>query len=181
MTRAIDRSSCFILEAFDRTLWCAIAQASLQERIYPLDDEEITAIVSSFGTFDPRQIGDANLLVTISRWSGLYEIPYLVHTNYELPLLLDGRKKLALMSGAYPPAAFYGEERFDHWVAEGALHREEVVEPFERPIGDFQGLRTVYYTPKGEAWRIPAHKLIRKAAEKAGGWNEHFERLEGML
>src|SRR5262245_990470 len=92
MTRAIDRSSCFILEAFDRTLWCAIAQASLQvtdievlravlglaadedpklERIYPLDDEEITAIVSSFGTFDPRQIGDADLVVTISRWSSL--------------------------------------------------------------------------------------------------------------
>jgi len=80
MTRAIDRSSCFILEAFDRTLWCAIAQASLQvtdievlravlglaadedpklEQIYPLDDEEITAIVSLFGTFDPRQISDA--------------------------------------------------------------------------------------------------------------------------
>jgi hypothetical protein len=202
MTRTIDRSNCFILEAFDRTLWCAIAQAPLQvtdiemlravlglaadedpklEFIYALDDEEITAIVSSFGTFDPRQISDADLVVTISRWSGLYEIPYLVHTNYELPLLLDGRKKLAHMYGTYPPAVFFGEERFDHWVAEGALHREEVVEPFERPIGDFQGLRTVYYTPKGEEWRIPAHKLIKKASDKAGGWNEHFERLEGML
>ena len=160
MTRAIDRSNCFILEAFDRTFWCAIAQAPLQvadievlravlglaadedpklEQIYPLDDEEITAIVSLFGTFDPRQISDADLVATISRWSGLYEIPYLVHTNYELPLLLDGRKKLAHMYGTYPPAAFYGEDRFDHWVAEGALHREEVLEPFEMPIGDFQG------------------------------------------
>lgn len=202
MTRAIDRSNCFILEAFDRTFWCAIAQAPLQvtdievlravlglaadedpklEQIYPLDDEEITAIVSLFGTFDPRQISDADLVATISRWSGLYEIPYLVHTNYELPLLLDGRKKLAHMYGTYPPAAFYGEDRFDHWVAEGALHREEVLEPFERPIGDFQGVRTVYYTPRGEEWRVPAHELIRKASEKSGGCNEHFERLYGML
>jgi heme-degrading monooxygenase HmoA len=30
MTRTNDRSNCFILEAFDRTLWCAIAQAPLQ-------------------------------------------------------------------------------------------------------------------------------------------------------
>jgi hypothetical protein len=201
MTRTIDRSNCFILEAFDRTLWCAIAQAPLRvtdievlrailglaadedpklEFIYGLDDAEITTIVSTFDTFDPRQI-HADLIVTISRWSGLYEIPYLVHTNYELPLLLDGRKKLAHMYGEYPPATFWGEERFDHWVAEGALHREEVLKPFEKPIRDFLGFRSVYYTPKGEEWRIPAHKLIRKASEKAGGWNEHFERLEGML
>jgi Protein of unknown function (DUF5131) len=44
-----------------------------------------------------------------------------------------------------------------------------------------QGFRTVYYTPKGEEWRVAAHKLIRKASDKSGGWNEHFERLEGML
>jgi len=152
------------------------------ERIYPLDDEEITAIVSSFGTFDPRQIGDADLVVTISRWSDLYDIPYLVHTNYELPLLLDGRKKLARLSYVYPrEETFDGEEAFDRWVANGVLHKEVVDELFEKPIGDLLGARTVYYTPKGEEWRVPAHKLIQKASEKSGGWNEHFERLEGML
>jgi len=203
MTRAIDRSNCFILEAFDRTLWCAIAQAPLQvtdievlravlglaadedpklERIYPLDDEEITAIVSSFGTFDPRQIGYADLVVTISRWSDLYDIPYLVHTNYELPLLLDGRKKLARFLYVYPrEETFDGEEAFDRWVANGVLHKEVVDEPFENPIGDMLGARTVYYTPKGEEWRVPALKLINEASGKSGGWNEHFERLEGML
>jgi hypothetical protein len=41
--------------------------------------------------------------------------------------------------------------------------------------------RTVYYTLKGEEWRIPANKLIHDASGKSGGWNEHFQRLEGML
>jgi hypothetical protein len=84
------------------------------------------------------------------------------------------------MSDGYPPMTFDGEHRFDHWVAEGLLHREEVIEPFE-PFRGYLGIRTVYYTPKGEEWRIPASKLISQAASKSGGWNEHFERLEGML
>ncbi len=108
-------------------------------------------------------------------------MPYLVHSGYELPLLIEGRKKLARMYGPYPPMTFEGEERFDHWVAEGVLHREEVLEPFDPPTRRWQGRRVVYYTLKGEEWRIPASKLIWRAAEKAGGWNEYFERLEGML
>jgi hypothetical protein len=70
-------------------------------------------------------------------------------------------------------------------VAKGMLHREEVSEPFDPPIEPrgqtYLGHRTVYYTPKGEEWRIPASKLIWDASGKAGGWNEYFERLEGML
>jgi hypothetical protein len=61
------------------------------------------------------------------------------------------------------------------------LHREEVLDPFDSPVRGYLGTRTVYYTPKGEEWRIPAYKLIWEASGKSGGWNEHFERLEGML
>ena len=65
------------------------------------------------------------------------------------------------------------------------LHREEVNEPFDPPIQTrgqtYLGHRTVYYTPKGEEWRIPASKLVWVASGKSGGWNEYFERLEGML
>jgi hypothetical protein len=39
--------------------------------------------------------------------------------------------------------------------------------------------RSVYYTPKGEEWRISAHKLIEKASQKSGGWNDGYERLQG--
>src|SRR5450631_3050074 len=85
------------------------------------------------------------------------------------------------MSHAYPPMTFGGEHRFDHWVAEGVLHREEVIEPFDSPGNRYLGHRTVFYTPKGEEWRIRAHKLIWQASARSGGWNEHLERLEGML
>jgi hypothetical protein len=61
-----------------------------------------------------------------------------------------------------------------------------VNEPFDKPVQTSFGQtclghRTVYYTPKGEEWRIPASKLIWDASGKSGGWNEYFERLEGML
>ena len=85
-------------------------------------------------------------------------MPYLTHTGYEFPLLLDGLKKLARMLDLYPPMTFKGEDRFEHWVAKGELHREEVNEPFDKPIQSrgqtYLGHRTVYYTPKGEEWRF---------------------------
>lgn len=195
-------SNHFILEAFDCDLWCPVAQtlfhvadiASLRSILgtaadsdpelhnsYHLDDEQLAMLVTQLGvTFDRSQLESAELVMGLFRWRRLCEAPYLIHTGYELPLLLDGRKKLARMSDLYPPMTFDGEHRFDHWVAEGLLHREEVIEPFE-PVRRYHGHRTVYYTPKGEEWRIPASKLIWHAASKSGGWNEHFERLEGML
>jgi len=112
---------------------------------------------------------------------GTVETPYLVHTNWELPLLLEGRKKLAHFSDFYPSPLFDCEKAFDRWVANGVLHKEVVDEPLEKPTERWLRHRAVYYTPKGEEWRIPAHKLFQHASGKSGGWNEHFERLEGML
>lgn len=88
------------------------------------------------------------------------------------------------MDWEYPPHSFPGEDRFDRHVAAGLLHKEVELVPFAEPIRSrgrfFQGYRTVYYTLKGEEWRIPAWKLVAEAARKAG-WNDSFERLEGML
>jgi hypothetical protein len=203
MTRPSLRSNHFILEAFDRDLWCPIAQTlfhvaeigSLRsflgpaadedpelDNTYYLDDEALAELVARFDVrFDRFQLAASNLIIGLFRRRRLSEAPYLVHTGYELPLLLDGRKKLARMSHGYPPMTFDGEDRFDHWVADGLLHREEVIEPFDSPYREYLGHRTVYYTPKGEEWRIPASKLIWQASSKSSGWNEHFERLEGML
>jgi hypothetical protein len=208
MMRPSMHSNCFILEAFDRDLWCPIAQTLFHvgdigalrsildvapdedpelRGIYTLDDAELAALTARFGVkIDPSLLDSANLEIGLFRRHHLSAAPYLVHTGYELPLLLDGRKKLARMSHAYPPMTFDGENRFDHWVAEGLLHREEVIEPIdprlrEYQLGEYLGHRTVYYTPKGEEWRIPAMRLIWHASGKSGGWNEYFERLEGML
>jgi hypothetical protein len=201
--RPTPRSNHFILEAFDRDLWCPVLQALVHvpeadvlrailgdaadndpelRDGYRLDQAQVAALVAKFDVaFDPAQLDAEDLEINISRWRRMFGAPYLGHTGYELPLLLDGRKKLACMSHGYPPATFDGEDRFEHWVAKGFLHREEVVEAFDSPVGRHLGHRTVYYTPKGEEWRIPARKLIFEASGQSGGWNEHFERLEGML
>jgi hypothetical protein len=203
MASTPDTSNRFVLEVFDCTLWCPIAQAPFYptdvgpirsilglgaaddaelECLYHLDDDQIAAIVAAFGTFDPRQLSNkAEIKIWLFRLPGTIETPYLVHTNWELPLLLEGRKKLARFYDCYPSPLFDCEEAFDRWVANGVLHKEVVDEPLEKPIEKWLGCRTVYYTPKGEEWRIPAHKLIQDASGKSGGWNEHFERLEGML
>ena len=100
--------------------------------------------------------------------------------------MIDGRKQFARMGGEYyPPNCHFDESLFDRCVAQGLLHKEVELEEFDEPLRlkdgrVFDGFRTVYYTRKGEEWRIPAWKLISKASRKSG-WNENFERLEGML
>jgi hypothetical protein len=151
------------------------------ERWYTVDATELAAIAERFGiAFDPE-----GRKVRLCSWDPIRHFPYLVHTGYELPLLLEGSKQFARMSDAYPPDRHFDEEKFDRYVAQGVLHKEVVVEPFEQqnhrkegPV--FEGLRTVFYTRKGEEWRIPASKLIWDAAAKSG-WNDDFERLQGML
>lgn len=193
----------FILSAFDRDQWCPVLQALFRvekigalrsqlghdadddpelERTYTLEAHELAAMVARFNiAFDPAQLSSKNLEIVLGRRRRLSDTPYLVHTGYELPLLLDGRKKLARMSHPYPPMTFDGEDRFDRWVHQGLLHKEEVVEPFHPPAKRWDGHRQVYYTPKGEEWRIPASKLIWGEFGKTGGWNESLERLEGLL
>ena len=129
--------------------------------------------------FDPGPLEDCR--ISVHRAHGIDRVPYLVHTNYELLLLLDGRKKLARMGDSFPPMQFPGEQRFDHWVARGLLHRKEVIDRWDKPIKNWLGHRTVYYALKGEEWRIPAMQLIWDIFGKSGGWNAHFERLEGTL
>jgi hypothetical protein len=193
----------FILGAFDRDQWCSVMQTlfcvdeivalrsvlgqqarddpELQHQ-YVLDEHELAAVVTRFNVgFDPGQLAGKELDIFLFRPTPLSGTPYLVHTGYELPLLLDGRKKLARMTHPYPPMTFEGEDRFDHWVSQGLLHKEVVVEPFDSPAKKWVGHRYVYYTPKGEEWRIPASKLIWGRFGKTGSWNATLERLEGVL
>ena len=155
-------SNHFILEAFDRDLWCPVAQTLFHvadidalrsilgaaadkdpelEYTYHLDDEELAVLVAQFGVrFDRSQLEAADLVIGLFRRRHPSQAPYLIHTGYELPLLLDGRKKLARMSHEYPPMTFDGEDRFDRWVAEGLLHQEEVIEPLVLPTENILGI-----------------------------------------
>jgi hypothetical protein len=75
--------------------------------MYDLDDEDLAAIAARFGVeLDRSLLKAANLAINLHRWHRIYEVPYLIHTRYELPLLLDGRKKLARMPYEYPPMKF---------------------------------------------------------------------------
>lgn len=208
MLRSCPRTNHFILEAFDRNFWCAVLQSrfyvpdldSLRSALgkaadndpelddcYHLGKKRLAAIKGQFDAFlDDDHLESDDFVIRLFRQPWLSEAPYLIHTGYEPPLLLDGRKKLARMYHPYPPSKFDGEDRFDYWVTKGLLHREEVLQPFDSSLRKqgartWLGQRTVYYAPKGEEWRIPASKLIWDASAKSGGWNEHFERLEGML
>jgi hypothetical protein len=150
-------------------------------RTYSIDTGELAAICERFGVaFDP---GDHD--IRVEPWDSMRAIPYLVHTRYELLLLLNGTKKFARMGDAYPPYRHHDEELFDRYVAEGLLHKEVQLEPFPEPytLKDgrvIEGVRDTYYTPKGEEWRIQAWKLVYAASRKST-WNEDFERLQGML
>ena len=150
-------------------------------RTYCLDAADLAAIEQAFGA----AIEAGGRDVCLDPWHSIRDVPYLVHTGYELPLLLEGRKALACFSDVYPPERFFGEEYFDRYVAQGVLVKEVVLEPSTELHGlkrdpVIEGLRTVYLARPGEEWRIAAAKLIWAAAGKAG-WSEEFERLEGML
>ena len=159
---------------------CAAGDPEL-ERSYSIKLDELAAINARFGVeFDPGS-RDVYLL----GWHPFREFPYLAHGGYELFLLLYGTKKLARFNEPYPPLHHEGEALFDRYVAEGQLHKEVYIEPFPSPVqpkgGEvIEGLREVYYAPRGEEWRVPASRLLWSAAAKCH-WNEAFERLEGML
>ena len=199
-------SSCahFILSAFDKQQWCPVLQARFSiddvERLRPvlgeqakedpqlhnqyiIDRDGLAHIVERFGvSFDAERIECKEPEIFLFRIRQLSHLPYLVHTGYELPLLIDGRKKLARFSEVYPPSTFEGEDRFDQWVAKGFLHKEEFLEPFDHASRKgWLGQRTVYYTPKGEEWRVAASRLIWGEFGKTRPWDETLERLEGLL
>ncbi len=129
-----------------------------------LDPEELAAIKSRVRLrLRPRGPGGAALVMAFD----LRLPPTLVHTGYELFLLLEGTKKLAAMS-EFGSDRHYDEELFDRYVAEGRLHKEvhvERIRPAHRtPSGVLiEGVREIFYTPKGEEWRIAAWHLVFEA------------------
>jgi hypothetical protein len=154
------------------------------EGSYTLDAAETEAITARFGVAFDAEGREVHLWPWDEQWDKMRRIPYLVHGGYELALLLEGRKQLARFLDVYPPDRHFDEDRFDRYVAEGILHKEIVVEPFAEPDRRkdgrvLEGHRSVYYSRKGEEWRIQASKLIW--GNTKCGWNEDFERMEGLL
>jgi hypothetical protein len=172
-------TGCAVLEARFRTADLSALRAVLGEDAgddpdlrcgYDLSDDQLAAIVQRFGVaFDP-----AGRSTVLAPWQSIREVPYLVHTHFELALMLDGRKPLAVFNDTYP-SEWFDElvSRFDPYVADGRFVRRIVDRPKKRS-------REVYIALRGEEWRINAFLLLREVWAKSG-WNDALERFEGSL
>ncbi len=103
-------------------------------------------------------------------------LPYLVHTNRELGLMLQGVKPLAKFAdyeGHFLEVVLRYLRMFDRHVAAGRLVRRD--EFFERAKGL---VHHVYFALPGEEWRIQA---MIDLTSRPGRWTLEREREEGEL
>ena len=109
------------------------------------------------------------------------DLPYQVHSNRELLLMLQNKKPLAVFSTNYPPESSEDtvpEPLFEPFVHSGRFVKREVVEtPSD---ADRQPIRRVFYALPGEEWRVDAYMLVMRTAQ-ISGWSEVLERMEGSL
>jgi hypothetical protein len=149
-------------------------------RAYELTPNQLAAVGSlAEPPFSPDQRLDR-----LEPWHWLREAPYLVHTGYELALMIEGRKPLAVFGDVYP-TDWLDEttSRFDLFVEQRRFVRKIVDKPLlaryplaRTDAGDI--FRTVLVALADQSWRIDAYLSMEEART---GWNERLERLQGTL
>ena len=109
----------------------------------------------------------------------LRQLPYLVHTNRELGLMLSGAKPLAYFAdfvGREPDICIRYWRMFDRHVAAGRVIRRELIDAVpDRP--DLKRRRLFYVLP-GHEWRIDAMLALEN---EPGAWSDDRERRFGEL
>src|SRR4029077_4316563 len=101
--------------------------------------------------------------VSLVPWHRLREVPYLIHTGFELALMLEGRKPLAAFSDVYP-CEWLDEliQRLDRYVEEVRVIKYIVDAPAPKRRGTEVGfIRELYVALPGHEWRIHAYLLLR--------------------
>jgi hypothetical protein len=109
----------------------------------------------------------------------LPQLPYLVHTNRELGLMLRAIKPLAYFVEivGYEPDVYIRYWRmFDRHVALGRLIRREMIESL--PNLPHLKYRMLFYTLPGHEWRIDAMLML---LNEPGAWSDDRERRFGEL
>lgn len=152
-------------------------------QIYDLDPEDIQHIECKFNV----NIATHDLPVRLRCFAQRDELPYRIHTNRELLLMLNGRKPFAVFCDHYNPddsPIFCPDKYFQPYVESGRFVKRGYVE-FERQIMNGKDCAVpmthiVMYAKKQEEWRIEAYVLLRNTWKKAG-WSEALERMEGSL
>jgi hypothetical protein len=109
----------------------------------------------------------------------LRQLPYLVHTNRELGLMLRAIKPLAYFMefvGREPDCLVRYLRLFDRHVAAGRLIKREVTEAF--PKYSSLESRRIFYALPGQEWRVDAMLALFR---QPGAWSLDRERRLGEL
>ena len=109
----------------------------------------------------------------------LAALPYQIHTNRELGLMLKGVKPLACFSDWYDHRSEVLERYlrlFDHHAQSGVFVRREYVAWHRR--GGWRGAHVFLYALPHEEWRIDAMIELRS---NLSAWTAVHERREGHL
>jgi len=143
---------------------------------------------------DDGQVERANQLFALSippdyefvdlwSWSEADGLPYRVHTNIELPLMLERKKPLSMFTEMYPTpdgSSTIPEHLFDPHVESSLFSKLEYYEPMPHLAPAYYAMRVVLYALCGEEWRLSAYAMVRNLAAKVG-WEDNLIRLEGTL
>lgn len=171
-----------IFELHDEAKLCEIISPGdsclFRDEIYDVSPEEMLDLKGSCGI---RFVGDVDpkdtMILRLAR--DLDELPYQVHTNRELIMMLNDEKPLSVFSEPYPNTTgveIIPESFFDSYVRTGLFVKREFIDvSYPGSKG-----RVVLYARGSEEWRIDAYILMRQSAF-IFGWNETFEIIEGAL
>lgn len=101
-------------------------------------------------------------------------LPYQLHNNKELELMLAGKKPLSVFESLDPTCEqkIFPEVVFDQYVAALQLFKKvQFIAP---------GQRIVLYATDGNQWRMDAYVFLMDAA-RGEKWTASFELLQGLL
>jgi hypothetical protein len=176
LTGCVDKDIVFDVENLDQLSSIILEDVKL---IRPgwnlsLNMEQLKSLKESFSI---DGLPDVNV-VNLRAWMKIDELPYKVHTNRELKLMLAGKKPLAVFSEVVPEEVeldVIPEKYFAKYVDCGRFIKREVFLSFEERV-----IRTVFYALPEESWRIDAYLLMKKVVGKVG-WSEELQRMEGTL
>ena len=111
-----------------------------------------------------------------------FNLPYRVHTNFELGMMLRAQKPLACFSdweGPPHPVVQRYFRMFDRHVAAGRFVRRDHATP-GNDKANVPGSWMVLFALPEETWRIDAMIELNKDLT-SGGWTAEHERRQGTL
>jgi hypothetical protein len=145
---------------------------------YDLNTNDIKEVAKNF----EKKFSSENVTNAVLRARGAWDdLPYKIHTNRELLLMLAGKKPLSVfysISLSTDISLGAPHDKFEPYIKAGRFVVREYIEIDQQD--NSLSMRWILYALPAEAWRIDAYILMKKTARLCG-WNDGFERFEGSL